>query len=362
MAEAVDEHTVNIITEGPDPILPSRLYWLTIVPPEESQDPGFAENPVGTGPYQFVSWSRGDQIVIEQYPDYWGETTGAIESATYRFVEASGPRLSGLLAGEFDVIVNLLPEDVDQAPNFATVRGLEHPLVILNTFDGITADVRVREALNLAVDREGLADFLYEGFADPASHPYNPASFGYNDGLAPYLFDPDRAQELLEEAGVLGETVELVGTSGRWLKDRELIETVAGFWEAVGLTVDVRIFEFGEYLSRLFDRETRADAIFVSHSNELLDADLTLSTYFHVDGRGSSNEDQEITDMLVTARSETDFDQRQAIYEDILERTFEEAWFVYLLNVEDIWGLSERVVWEPRVDFLILLKEMQLTG
>jgi peptide/nickel transport system substrate-binding protein len=359
-AKKVDDLTVRITTNGPDPILLSRLYWMKMVPPGFSQDPKFAESPVGTGPYKFVHWNRGQDIVLAANKDYWGPAP-RINEVKYRFVEEPGTRLAGLKAGEFDVITNLLPEFTQQVPQAIHILGLEHPIIILNADGGPTQDVRVRQALNYAVDKEALAEGLFEGFAQIAQGQLlSPSFFGFNKNVHAYPYDPDKAKALLKEAGALGATVELIGTAGRWLKDRELLEAVAAFWDAVGLKTKVRIFEFNEYLNRLFDRKTRADAIFVVSSNELLDADKSFSAYYRAGGIGSSNSDQELAALIDKARTETDFSRRQALYHQAVKRAYDQAYFVWLLNIEDIYGVSARLDWQGRVDAKILVSEMRL--
>ncbi|MEZ5669095.1 MAG: ABC transporter substrate-binding protein [Alphaproteobacteria bacterium] len=357
-AEAVDPTTVHILTSGPDPILPARMYWMKMVPPQASQEEGFGEHPVGTGPYAFQEWQRGSAITLTANPDYWGAAP-AIDTVNYRFVEESGTRLAGLLAGEYDLITNLQPEFVDQVPQAAHVSGLELPIVILSAISGPTQDVRVRQALNYAVDKEVLAQNLFEGYAQVAhGQLLAPSFFGYNPAVAGYPYDPDKARALLEEAGAVGTEVEIIGTSGRWLKDRELVEVIAGFWQEVGVTPVVRIFEFDEYLNRLFDRETRGDAIFVVSSNELLDADRPFSAYYHQGGIGASNQDQHLADLIDQARTETDVATREALYHEAVQLAFDQAYFLWLLNIEDIYGMSERLQWTPRVDAKLLVSEM----
>ncbi len=361
-AAKVDDLTVRIETDGPDPILPTRMYWMKMVPPGQAADPGFADAPVGTGPYKFAGWNRGNDIVLEVNEGYWGDAP-QVQKVTYRFIEESGTRLAGLLAGELDVITNLLPEFVGQVPQSANISGLELPIVILSSLGGSTADVRVRQALNYAVDKDALAESLFEGFAEVAEGQLlAPSFFGFNSDVQAYPYDPDKARALLDEAGAAGTEVELVGTSGRWLKDRELVEAVGAFWSDIGLNVNVRIFEFDEYLNRLFDRDTRADAIFVVSSNELLDADRPFSAYYHKGGIGASNEDDALAGLIDQARSETDVAKRSALYQQAVQIAYDQAYFLWLLNIEDIYGMSERMAWQPRVDAKLLVKEMRVDG
>lgn len=359
-ANKVNDLTVRIITNGPDPILLSRLYWMKMVPSGHTNDPKFAETPVGTGPYKFVQWKRGQYITLEKNEDYWGKKP-PIKKVTYRFVEEPGTRLAGLMANEFDIITNLLPEFTKQVPQAIHILGLEHPIMILNADGGPTKDVKFRQALNYAVDKAALAEGLFEGYAQIAQGQLlSPSFFGFNKDVGPYPYDPQKAKTLLKEAGAEGATVELIGTAGRWLKDREVVEAVAAYWDAVGVRTKVRIFEFNEYLNRLFDRKTRGDAIFVVSSNELLDADKSFSAYYRAGGIGSSNSDKELAALIDNARTETDFNKRASMYHKAVKHTYDNAYFVWLLNIEDIYGVSDRVNWSGRVDAKILVSEMKI--
>ena len=360
-AEKVDDLTVRILTSGPDPILPSRMYWMKMIPAAYSGDAKFAEAPSGTGPYKFTSWNRGQDIVLEKNADYWGGAP-AIDKVTYRFVGESGTRLSGLMAGELDVITNLLPEFAEQAPKFAAVSGLETTLMIVSTDNEVTKDPRVREAMNISVDRKALAESLFGGYATPAKgQVVNPKAFGYNKALPDYVFDVDKAKALIKEAGAEGKTIKLIGEAGRWLKDRELIEAVGAYWKDAGLNVDIKIEDFGEYLNQLFDKNKRPDAVFLSNSNELLDVDREMTSVLQSKASSASNSDQEMSDQISAARIETDVEKRQAMYDAITKKSYDLSYLVPLLNQQDIYGFSKRLEWQPRVDSKLLVKEMKVT-
>lgn len=358
-AEAVDDLTVNITTAEPDGVLPSRMYWLKIIPASAEASDDLSESVVGTGPYALTDWTRGESVTLVANADYW-DGAPAIGEVTYRFITESGSRFAGLLSGDYDLITNLNPSDVDGAPQSATAQGQEHPVLILDADEGITSDVNVRLALNLAVDKEAIANSLFSGFAVvDAGQVLSPSILGHNPDISAYPYDPEQAAQLIADAGVAGETITLVGeSSGRWLLDAELVQTVAGYWEAAGLTVDLQLPEFGEYLDVLFDRENRADAIFVSSSNDILDADRQLSTYYQAGAIGASNSNEELSALIDAGRAEVDADARAAIYQEAVQIAYDEAYFVWLINNEDIYGLSERMSWTPRVDSKLLVKEM----
>jgi len=362
-AEAVDEYTVNISTDGADGVLPSRMYWMKMIPASAVDSDDLSDSVIGTGPFQLDEWVRGERVALSAFDGYWGDS-GSVGSVEYRFVSESGSRLAGLLSGEYDLITNLNPADVDRAPQVATAQGQEHPVLILDADEGITADVNVRKALNLAVDKQAIAESLFGGYAmvEPGQL-LSESILGHNPDIDAYPYDPDQAAQLIADAGVAGQTVTLVGeSSGRWLLDAELVQAVAGYWEDAGLVVDLQLPEFGEYLNVLFDRESRADAIFVSSSNDILDADRQLSTYYQAGGIGSSNSNADLSSLIDAGRSELDAEARAAIYQEAVALAYDEAYFVWLINNQDVYGLSERMVWTPRVDSKLLVKEMAVNS
>ena len=359
-AEKVDDMTVRIITTGPDPILPSRMYWMKMIPPVYAAEGDLAGAPVGTGPYKFVSWNRGADLTLEANADYW-DGAPQIDSVTYRFIGEPGTRLAGLMAGELDIITNLLPEFTATVPKFAAVPGLETSVFVLGVDNELTSDPKVRKALNLAVDRQAMVDSLFLGYATIAKgHHVNPSAFGFNEALEPHPYDPEQAKALIAGAGATGKTLQVVGESGRWLKDREQIEAVAAYWAETGLKVDVQIQEFSQYLDSLMGDGPRPDSIFIANSNELLDADREASFIYHMDGAAASNSDAEMAAMIDKARVTTDVAAREALYAEIFKRGYDRDYTVPLFNLQDIYGMSTRMEWKPRADAKMIIKEMSV--
>ncbi len=362
-ATKVDDFTVRITTSGPDGVLPARMYWLKMVTPTDAAKDDLSDAPNGTGPYTFVSRETGVGIELAANPDYW-EGAPSISNVNYEFVSEGGTRLAGLKSGEYDLITNLPPQDVEQAPQPANIQGQENPIIILDVDEGITADPNVRLALNLAVDKDAIAEQVYGGFAQVVNGQLlSPSILGHNPDLTPYPYDPDQAKQLIEDAGVAGQTITLVGeSSGRWLNDRELVEAVASYWTEAGLEVDLQTPEFGAYLDVLFDEENRQDAIFVSSSNDILDPSRQLNTYYASDGVGASNSDQQLTDLVHQGQETLDPDERSTIYQEAVKMAYDGAYFTFLVSNEDLYGMSERMQWTPRVDSKLLVKEMSVTG
>jgi len=360
-AKVIDEYTIQVITEGPDPTLPTRLYWLKIVPPKYASDPDFDTKPVGTGPYKFVEWVRDDHVTLEANLDYWGGPP-PIAKVVIRPIKEEVTRLAALKAGEVDLVRGLIPEYVDQAPKVAAIPGLEFPWIRLNCLKGPLADKRLRLAINYAINREELAQSLYSGYAVPAEGQLlTPGHFGFNPNVKAYPYDPDKAKALMQEAGYAGEELEFIGEAGRWLKDKELIEAVAGQLREVGFNVKVNIVEWSAWLDLLFAGADKAPTMqFSSHDNPLLDADRTLSAIYHSKGSQSAYSNPEVDQLIDAARTETDLQKREEMYHKVIQIAYDDAALVPLLNLKDVYGLSEKLEWAPRLDGKMLVVEMKL--
>jgi peptide/nickel transport system substrate-binding protein len=362
-AEVVDDYTIEVTTDGPDPTLPTRLYWMKMVPPKyAAEEPDtFAKKPVGTGPYQFVEWVRDAYVTLEANPEYWGGAP-SIKTVVIRPIADEVTCLAALQAGEVDLVRGLIPEYADQVPKVAAIPGLEFPWLRLNALKGPTADVKVRLAINHAIDKAGLAESLYLGYAVLAEGQLlTPSHFGFNPEVSAYPYDPDKAKALLEEAGYAGEEIELIGEAGRWLKDKELTEAVAGQLRDAGINVNVKIVEWSDWLDLLFAGADKApDIQFSSHDNSLLDADRTLSAIYHSEGSQAAYKNEEVDRLIDEARTETDGAKREEMYHKAIQITYDEAPVVPLMNLAGVYGLSERLQWKPRRDGKILAYEMSL--
>jgi peptide/nickel transport system substrate-binding protein len=361
-AKKIDDQTVDVITKEQDPLLPARMAFMKMLPPKYSADPKFAENPVGTGPYLFVKRIPGEQISLKANPDYW-DGAPPIKEVLIRIISDESARLSALKSGEVDLVTNLSPDYADQVPKFLNVPGAENTNLRLNNQDpnAITADPRVRQALNYAVDRQAIADKLYSGYARPLKcSTIPPQAFGHNPDLEPYPYDPEKARQLLEEAGATGKTIEFVSNADRWLKAREVSQAIASYWEAVGLKVKLDFQEWNDYLATLLAKRNKPAALYHSSTNDLLDADRQISSYYVSSSGTSAYKDDEIDRLAQQARSNGDPDKRLELYKKLTQKACDDAAFVFIVNVDDTYGSSTRLDIQPRADQRILVKEMNL--
>ena len=173
---------------------------------EEAGDT-FGDNPVGTGPFQFVSWNRNDTVTVEKFDDYYIEDEPKVDQVIFRAIPDNSARLNALLSGEIDLADGITPSDAGTIEGDDNLQLFERPSMNVG-YLGLTAtrepfdDPLVRRAMNHAIDKQAIIDGFFEGRAEPAKNPIPPVFAAYNDDIEEYEYNPDRARELLEEAGL----------------------------------------------------------------------------------------------------------------------------------------------------------------
>jgi peptide/nickel transport system substrate-binding protein len=209
-AEVIDEHTVDIVTRYPDGLLLNRLAgFILIVPPQYIKEHGpdvLHDKPVGTGAFQFEAWERDREVRLKANRDYWMPDHPKLEGLVFRFA-ALEEQVKMLLAGEVDVVTELpgtrtLAVETAGGTRVVKQRSFWAMAATLNTSHGPLADVRVRQALNLALNQQDLIRYDTMGNGYPLASLTVEGQTGHNPDLRPYPYDPQRAKALLKEAGV----------------------------------------------------------------------------------------------------------------------------------------------------------------
>ena len=363
-AQVVDDYTIDVITDGIDAVLPAQMTQLVMVPPKAAKEKSFGVNPVGTGPYKFVRWDRGREIVLTANEDYWREKP-SINAFTVRVIPDAQTQLSALQAGEIDLVLDLLPEQAKLTPKFISVPATEFSYIQFNTYMKELADPRVRVALNLAIDKTTLAKAIYQGHGRPMDAQHlSKGMLGYNADLKPYPYDPKRARELLKAAGYPnGFAVTLNAPIGRYLKGEETAEFVAAQLKEVGLKVTLKLHEWNAYrkLGRISGKDANAfDLKYGWNSNEWFDGSRILS---HITCKGGSSKlcDKEIDELMAQGIRTLDQAARDQIYQKVWARLNQSPHAIYLLQQNLIYGLSKRLEWQPRLDDEVIVATMRVS-
>jgi peptide/nickel transport system substrate-binding protein len=259
--EKIDEYTVRITTEEPDPLLLGVMaqHW-NIVPPgytAEAGDDAFGEAPVGTGPFMFVEWAREDRIVMERNPDYWREGLPRVDRVIFRPIPEASTRMAAIQTGEIDIVNRLTFEQAEALERVSGVEVVTYPIdrVFYIAFNNLTTgvdepteDARVRRAMNYAVDRQAIIDSLFGGRAQLATGLMTESNLGYDHSISPYPYDPDRARRLLAEAGYPdGFEIGYAAPSGAYTNFEQVAEAIQGYLSEVGIRTDLDIMESGRY-------------------------------------------------------------------------------------------------------------------
>ena len=255
-AQVLDDNTVRVTLKQPFAAFLFRLAHSAgaIVSPAAHQKWGkdFALHPVGTGPFKFVEWIKGDRVVVERSDAYWGGRP-LLDRVVVKTVKEDSARVLMLESGDADLIINITPEDIPRLrkdPRFViesipTARAL---FITINVKKKPFDDVRVRRALNHAVNREAIVKSIYQGNAEVIPGIVAPLQNGYAK-LSGYAYDSKKAKELLAQAGVPALKVKLWSPKGRYVKDFELAQAVQQDLAAVGIEATLSTMEWGAYLS-----------------------------------------------------------------------------------------------------------------
>lgn len=358
--EVVDEYTVDITTSIPFAPLPAHLSHgaLAMVSPaviEQGTD-AMAANAVGTGPYVLSSWARAEEVILERNPDYWGEAP-AIETVVFRVIQEDGARMVEIEAGTIDVAVRVPPADIPRLeanPNIDVVvtPGLRTIYIFFNTTQPPFDDVRVRQAVNLAVDKASIVTNLFEDAALVSSAPFASPIFGYAE-QEPYARDVERARELLAEAGIEeGTTVTLHHPTGRYIQDALVADAVRSQLADIGLNVELTTLEWTQYVPTVRaaaeDGNNGVQFAMLGWGTPTMDADYALYALFHssevppgFNGAFFANED--VDRLLDEARSTLDADERQAAYSEAIGIIWEEAPWLFLYSEIQVTAIRNNV-------------------
>ena len=248
----VDDLTIDITASPAQPILPLLMNVVTITRDGEPMD-AYVDTPIGTGPYTFDDYVRGQSITLSRRDDYWGDAP-AVTGATYVFRSDSAVRAAMIAAGEADIAPNIALQD---ATNPATDFSYPNSETLYLRLDHDTApldDRRVRLALNHAVDREAFVGTILADGTILATGMTPPSTIGYNHDLEPYAYDVDKARALLAEAKADGVPVDteitLIGRIGNFGNVQETMEALLSMFEDAGFNMKLEMYEVAEWLER----------------------------------------------------------------------------------------------------------------
>jgi len=380
--EKVDTYTVLMKFNGPWPPALQLLVHQQIVPKayiEEVGTDGFIAAPIGTGPFKFVSAQPGfEEVALERFDDYYGGApdlapvgAACAEQIVFRVIPEASTRIAALLADEVNIITNV-PQDLittlsaDSNVQVKTTPGTQPKWLELNVNMAPFNDVRVRQALNYAVDKDLIIEQIYGGRASALAGPLSPFNSYANKSLSPYPYDIAKALELLNEAGwsdsdndgILDKDGQPFAMSIDTLEEfRNLAEAVADMFRAIGIDANVRFWEYsvirpqllaGERMSYLDDW---GDSAFdpVGHFEAKWHGFTADTPYGRGNFSGYSNE--RVNELTKLGETTADQAERQTIYDEAQQIVYDEAPAVFLIVPEEVEAASALISnWSPASD------------
>ncbi|MCF4099214.1 ABC transporter substrate-binding protein [Maritalea sp. P4.10X] len=356
---AVDDLTVKFKLNAPYAPFLSNLAYPTglLVSPEAVKSNGedFGRNPVGTGPFKFVEWKSNERVVVDRYADYWGDPAG-VQAVVFRPITDANTRVAEMLAGGIDMMVEVPPTALSQfqGDDFTIVEqaGPHVWFLILNAKEGPFADKRVRQAANYAINKEAIVNDVLEGTADVAAGPTPPAfAWAYNEELDPYPYDPEKAKELLAEAGAEGaELTFYVTEGGSGMLDPVAMGTaIQADLAAVGLDVKIETYEWNTFLGEvnpgLEGKADMAEMAWMTNDPDTLPY-LALRTDAWPENGGFNSgyySNEKVDELLEKARTSTSQEERAQLYREMQEIVQEDAPWVFVANWKQNAVTNDRV-------------------
>ena len=363
-AEAVGTDKVRLTTSSPYPALLAQLVKLSIVPRAYVQKVGnekFNVEPMGSGPYRFVSWQKGVRVTLAANESYW-RGRPPFKTVTFQMVPDTATRIANLKTGRADIIRQLNPDDAASLKGESRLQILSGPTertgyLFINALAGPTKDVRVRRAIAHAINRQLLIDALLGGYGRPVTILLTPANFGYIEGMKGYPFDPTRARQLLKEAGAEGAEISFY-TSPAY--DQRLVQAIQQMLQEVGLKVAISQTDQPTFLKRRQGKPEEAGSISLGRwSCACQDADGVIFPLFHSQSLWAKYANPAFDDAVTRARQTLKDDERLKHYREAFAILEQDVPGIGLYQDFAIYAARRELSWKPTANEAFFVMEMK---
>jgi len=352
--EVIDETTIQIRTSEPFGPLVQKLLVAFIIPPSYYEEVGkeaFAQAPVGSGPFQWVDFDPITHLTVEPWAESWrweGNEPG-VTAVTWRKMPEASTRVAALAAGEVDVAEDIPAETISQLESL-DIQIMSQPIAqtmvvnLRNTWDTPLQEMLVRQALNYAIDKQAIADSILSGHATLVdSQLIGADSFGYNPDLEPYPYDPDRARELLAEAGYPdGFEMTYHFSIGRYPKDKEVSEVIAAQLAEVGVQANLEYLENVVFSQMARDGTIGPMSIYGWQSMPAMDINQPIP-FFQCETPRENFCDEELDRLIDEMEQELDPVAREANAQEMAAYLAETAPVIFLWQFHTIYGIQPYV-------------------
>jgi peptide/nickel transport system substrate-binding protein len=358
---------LTIVTSRPYPVLLAQLVNLSVVSEKyvRAHDQAYVStHPLGSGPYRFVTWLRGEHVTLRAMPGYW-KGAPSIEEVTFRAVPEDATRVADLQSGRAHLALGLTSDDaatMKADPKLQLLSGATERVAYLafNVLgDSPLRDARLREAIADAIDGRALIQSLLGGYARSVNEFLTPKHIGYAPKLPGYPYAPTQAKQLLAAAGRAGGVTLTFTTSPTY--DQRIVQAIQGQLQQVGVNVKLQSYDFGTYLQKIQSpQHDWGDLRYGQWSCACLDADGVIYPLFHTGSIWSSFSDPAFDSAVDAARSTLDGAARAASYVTALQILQKDIPGVPLWQVVALYGADRTLRWHPTPDEQLFVSDMTL--
>ncbi|MHB1405581.1 MAG: ABC transporter substrate-binding protein [Desulfitobacteriaceae bacterium] len=369
--DKIDDYNIRFNLSSPWPILLQMLPHQQIIPKAYFEKVGVAEfvkKPIGAGPFKLVEAKLDEKVVLERYDKYYGgspdlQPVGPAQAKTVIFdvIPENSTRLAALKSGEVQIIQNVPTDMVEQLKadtneNVMMVNGTNVYMFQINTKKAPFDNVKVRQAMNYAINVQEIVDKILNGNAIRLAGPVLSTSPFLNQTLKPYPYDPNKAKELLKEASYPNGFSLVIDAEA---KDKTVAETAAANLRQVGINASVRIWDWGVLKPMLLNGERQV--VLTTWGNSTQDPSDLLEPTLKPKGGGnySMYDNKEVTGLIDKASVSVDDKVRRELYDQAQQIIYDEAPWVFGFSGKAIEASSKRIVnWKPSMDGRINLHDV----
>ncbi|MDP4093554.1 MAG: ABC transporter substrate-binding protein [Bacillota bacterium] len=337
--EKIDDYTVKFTLNAPyTPFLANLAMSLAapIVSPTaaKAHNGNLNENPVGTGPFKFVKWDKGQSITLERNDNYWGAKP-KLAKVVFQFIKENSVRASQLATGAIDAMDGLDPNDVkmlqDKNMQIFKDNGMNINYMAFNCSRPPFNDPKLREAVSHAINTDELVKYLYQGYSELANSPLPSFMPGYDKDLKPYAYDPEKSKQMLKDLGKENLNIKIITYSNprpyNSVNGQKLAEAVQGYLAKVGITATIVPYEWAEYKTKAGQGE--GDIMFYGWIGDNGDPDNFLSLLESKEIQTTLNTakyaNPVVDQLLEKARTLPNGDERNKTYQQIQQITGQDA-------------------------------------
>jgi peptide/nickel transport system substrate-binding protein len=353
------KNAIDVVTNTPDALLPQQLSLLPMVAPSyvTNQPQQYLKQAVGTGPYEFDHWTQGQEIVIKANPHYWGGKA-RYQKVTFKIITDENVRVQALRAGEVQFALALDPTAAPQIPQTFAPPSNVVCMIRLNNKVGPFTDIKLRQAANYAINRPAIVKAIFGKFGTVSNgQAVTRASFGFDTKLRDYPYDPAKAKSLLASSSYNNQPISVVGVSGHWTGDRDVLLAAVAEMKAVGFNVTANIVDYSVWRTEYYANPKPA-ASFICTGDDGLTGFRPLSNLVLPTGSQDAYVNQTISREIIKAQGIVNDAQRTKALAAVWSGLKTDAFAVPIGSVDQIVGAQKNIGWNAPTHGLLYVNDV----